>query len=254
MKNIQKTLVILLFSMLAFPNLGSSQDKQTNELGFEVNKVNPPNLIPFDQLHEAQTLSDLYKFYRPAWVSEYISVEILTSHNGRIKHTLSKNDILTQEQKDNMKMADFGADISVKVKYIPENTLKDNQPKELNFTFAVDPEIEAKYPGGQQQLNKYLQKKAIDKIPGSDFKGFDLTAVKFTINEEGEVTNAHVFESVYQTYNNEKADEILLQAIREMPCWKPAEYSNGIKAKQEFVLTVGNMESCLINLLNIGQE
>ena len=99
-------------------------------------------------------LSEVYRNY------PYISVEILTSYKGGIRKAVSKNDTLRQEQKDIMNMADLGTDISVKVQYIPDNTLKHNDPKEIN----------------------------------------------------------------------------------------------GIKVKQEFVLTVGNMESCVIPLLNIRQD
>ena len=38
-----------------------------------------------------------------------------------------------------------------------------------------------------------------------------------------------------------------------MPSWKPAAYANGMKVKQDFVLTVGDMTSCVVNLLNIRQ-
>ncbi len=261
MKNIQNKLIVLLFIALAFPHPGSSQDSLTNELSYEVNRVYPHISITKEKLNEAHTLidlnneaNDLNLYYKSSWIREYISVEILTSYKGKIRKAVSKNDTLSQEQKDIMNMADVGTDISVKVQYIPENTLTHNDIKEIDFSFTVDPESEAKYPGGQQQLKQYLKEKAIDKIPDGSFKNYDLTAIKFTINEEGKIIDAHVFESEYQTYKNEKIDKLLLETIRNMPCWKPAEYSNGIKVKQEFVLTVGNMENCVIPLLNIRRD
>ena len=80
------------------------------------------------------------------------------------------------------------------------------------------------------------------KIPKGSFKDFDLTAVKFTIDEAGKVINVHTFDSIYKTFENDNVDNILLMAISNMPQWKPAEYSDGTKVKQEFALTVGNME------------
>ncbi|MFT4667667.1 MAG: hypothetical protein ACI9XB_004640 [Gammaproteobacteria bacterium] len=56
---------------------------------------------------------------------------------------------------------------------------------------------------------------------------------------------------MYNSSIDENVNELLLETIQNMPCWKPAEYANGLKVKQEFVLTVGNMESCVVNLLNI---
>ncbi len=251
MKNIQNKLIVLLFISLTFPYLGSTQNSaNTEQLSYEVNRVYPYISISKKQLNEARTLIDLNDRYQPSWVRKYISVEIVTSHKGKQKKALSKNDILSQEQKDNMNMADAGTDISVKVHYIPENTLVQNDAKEIHFTFTIDPKNEAAYPGGPQQLKQYLKEKAIDKIPDDQFKNYDLAAVKFTINEEGAIINAHIFE----TSKDEQVDKLLLETLRNMPCWKPAEYSNGIKVKQEFVLTVGNMKSCIIPLLNIRRD
>ena len=75
-----------------------------------------------------------------------------------------------------------------------------------------------------------------------------MAAVKFTINEKGEIVNPHIFEST----KNEKVDKILLETIKKMPKWKPAKHANGLKTKQDFMFTVGNMESCVVNTLGIG--
>ncbi len=253
-KNIQNNLFVLLFIALTFPYLGSSQDSLTNELQCEVNRSYPSLSITKDQLNEARSLIDLNERYKPSWVREYLSVEILTSHKEKTRKAVSKNDTLSQEQKDIMNMAEVGTDISVMVRYIPENTLKNNDAKEMNFAFTVEPENSATFPGGPQQLKQYLKEKAIDKIPDGSFQNYDLAAVKFTINEEGHIVDAHIFGSEYQTSKNEKIDELLLETICNMPSWKPAEYSNGIKVKQDFVLTVGNMESCVVPLLNIRRN
>jgi len=214
-----------------------------------VNRVYPYISITKEKLNEAYTLMDLNLRYKPSWIKEYISVEILTTYKGRINKVISKNATLSLEQKNIMNMADVGADISVKVRYTPDNTLAHNDIKEINFSFNVDPESSAEYIGGQQQLNQYLKEKAIDKIREDSFENYDLAAVKFTINEEGQITNVHIFE----TSKDEIIDELLLETIRNMPRWKPARYANGTKVKQEFVLLVGNMENCIIHLLNIHQ-
>jgi len=254
MKNIQNKLITFICIAFAFFHLGFSQGDLTIEPEYEVNRIYPPLSITKEKLSDAYTLVDLNKYYKSSWIREYISVEVFTSYKGKTRTAMSKNGILSQEQKDIMNKADVGTEIAVKVRYIPENTLKHNDAKEIDFTFTVEPESEAKYPGGQQQLRQYLKEKAIDKIPDGSFKEWDLTAVKFTISEEGEIVNAHIFDSIYRASKNEKLDELLLEAIYNMPDWKPAEYANGLKVKQEFVLTVGNMESCLVNLLNIRRN
>ncbi|MGB4959317.1 MAG: energy transducer TonB, partial [Saprospiraceae bacterium] len=146
---------------------------------------------------------------------------------------------------------DAGAPIHVHVNYMPENTLKHNDPKEFHFSFTIEPEKEAKYPGGQAALMTYLKENAIDKIPANTFVNYDLAAIKFTISEEGKVFNAKIFGQEYPKSYDKKFDQFLLESIQNMPNWIPAEYADGSKAKQEYVLTVGNMENCIIHLLNI---
>lgn len=250
MNNIQIRLIILLFIAFVIPYPASSQDSLAFDLSYEVYRINPPLSISRETLNEAHTLSDLNENYKPSWVKEYISVEILTSHKGMIKKAMGRSDTLNQEQKESMYMADMGSDITVKVRYIPDNNFTYNDIKEINFTFTVDPESEAKFPGGQHELKQYIKVNAIDKIPESTFSKHSLTVVRFTINEKGKVIKVHVFE----TSKDEKTDELLMETISNMPDWKPAEYSNGVKVKQEFALTVGDNESCVINLVNIRQD
>lgn len=250
MKNIYNKIVLFLLFVLAFPPLGLNQDSISNEIHFQVNRIYPFVSITKEQLNQAQTLIELNRHYKSSWVKEYTSVEILVFYNGKKRKAISKNDILSQEQKDLMKMADAGTEIDIKVLYLPDNSLKYNEIKEMGFSLTIDAQREASFPGGQQVLNKYLKEKAMDKICTSSFRNYQLAAVKFTINEDGHIINAHVFESS----RDEIIDELLVETICNMPRWIPAEYSNGIRAKQEFVLLIGSMQSCVINLLNIRQD
>ena len=109
---------------------------------------------------------------------------------------------------------------------------------------------EAKYFGGITALNQFLDGKLKDGIPEGTFQQYQLAAVKFKINEDGEVVDAHIF----WTSENEKVDQLLLKTIREMPCWSPAEYEGGTKISQEFALMIGDMESCVSNMLNLRLE
>ena len=253
MKNIQNklcyALTVLLFLSLAVPHLGYSQEGLPTELSYEVHRFYPSFFITKEKLKEAETLVDLNRYYKSSWVREYISVEVLTTYQGKESKAVSKNDTLTQEQKNFIDRVDPGTDILVKVLYLPENNLTHNEPKENNFSFKVDPESGASYVGGQQQLNQYLQEKVIDRIPEGVFKQYQLAAVEFTVSEEGAIINPHLS----WPSKDKTIDALLLKAISNMPCWEPAEYANGLKVKQEFVLMVGDKESCAINLLNIQQ-
>ncbi len=240
---------ILLFAVLLLPSFVSSQSHPVEALPYKVSKVYPYTSLSLVDLRQAETLADLNARYKSSWVHTYVSVEISASHQGQIKSALSKSDRLTQAQKSLMEMADKGKDIRVKILYLPENSLKQKELKELAFTLAIDPDIDAKFIGGQAMLDQYLQQEAIEKIPDNTFVNYDLAAIKFTVNEEGEITNAQIS----QAFKDEKVDALLLAAIRKMPCWEPAQYADGTKVKQDFVLTVGSMDNCYVNLLNIDR-
>ena len=77
-----------------------------------------------------------------------------------------------------------------------------------------------------------------------------MAAVKFTVNQTGDIVEAGMFQST----KSAEMDQILLEAIRKMPTWKPATYSDGTTVQQEFALTLGNMENCMVNLLNIRRD
>jgi len=250
MKKILNSLGVTFLLILVFPFSGSAQDALNSELKYEVNRVHPYISITTEKLKSAQTLSDLNRFYKPVWVKEFVSVDVFVSFKGNVRKVSGKSDLLNREQRDIMNLADVGEDITVKILYLPNNTLAQNDIKEINFTLSVDPDKEASFAEGHEKLNQYLKANAIDKIPEGAFKHLTLAAVKFTIDEEGRIVDAHVFESS----KNITADDLLLKTVLNMPKWSPAEYANGQKAKQEFVLTVGNMENCMVNLLNIRQD
>lgn len=250
MKKLFPQFIVFLFAILTFPYLGIAQDSSSFELSCKVNKVYPYISISKEQLAKAQTISDLNHRFKSSWIKEYIAVEISASHDGKIMTISNKKHELSQAQKDLMNKADSGTEISINIQYIPDNTLSHNDVKEIDFSFIPDPENAPQYLGGQTKLEQYLKENILDKIPHSIFKQHQLTAIKFTINKEGEIENPHIVESS----KDEKTDEILLTTVQKMPCWKPAEHANGKKEEQEFVLTVGDMNSCVVNLLSIRKN
>jgi uncharacterized membrane protein (UPF0136 family) len=131
--------------------------------------------------------------------------------------------------------------------YLPENSLKNNKVKQYDFKVTIMPDKNAVFSEGAEQLIQYLQKNSLVNIEAGSLTGYDLTAIKFTITEQGHTTDIQVALASKDT----KIDEMLVAAISKMPSWKPAAFSNGLKVKQNFVLTIGNMENCMVNLLNI---
>ena len=111
------------------------------------------------------------------------------------------------------------------------NTLgqKDSSTKAVE-AFTV-PEVNAEYPGGLKQMTKYLKENVTDKIIGTTTEEhLGKTIAKFIIDENGKVTNAAILKSS----TDAKIDKLFLDAIKNMPTWKPAENPKGEKTKQEF--------------------
>ena len=230
MKN---TLITLLFSLLVLT--GFSQD-----LSYEISGTNS-NTITKEKLIAAKTMRDINPGYpSSSWITEYISTQVMATCNGKVMKAVNANDILSEEQKNILKTADLGADIVLDVYYKQINAVTANlEMHQMNFSFAVVPETKAEYPGGYEQVKKYLKEHAISKLTARDNKKLQAT-VRFTVNEQGEIANAQIA----KTSGDKKTDRLLVDAINNMPKWKPAENSKGIKVKQNFVFTVGSGDGC----------
>lgn len=241
MKTNQFLLLALLLIGCAFNSIAQ------HDLNFEVNKVIPAFSIQENKVDEINTLTDLNKRYPATWVKEYISVEISAYQNGIQTKASGTSDVLNQAQKQLIRLADRSSDIAVSVRYLPDNSLKHNTEKQINFSVTILPDQSAVYGESEAQLIQYLQEKCIVNIKAESFTGYDLTAIKFTITEQGHIADVQVTMPSKDT----NIDEMLVTAIANMPTWKPATFSNGLKVKQSFVLTIGNMDNCMVNLLNI---
>jgi len=134
---------------------------------------------------------------------------------------------------------------------LPKNNLIQNDPKTIDFSFSIDPENSANFSEGQEALYEYLKENAIQNIEANNFENYDMTAIKFSINEAGYINEAEVFGAEYQSGKFDAINQTLLNTVRNMPRWNPASYADGTGAVQSFVLTVGNSENCLMPLLNI---
>ena len=99
-------------------------------------------------------------------------------------------------------------------------------------TFTV-PAIQAEYIGGYKQLTKYLKDNVVNKLPPTTSnQNIEKVVVKFFVDENGKTTGATIF----KTSTDPKVDKLFIDAINNMPQWKPAENPKGKKTKQEFTI------------------
>jgi TonB family protein len=165
-------------------------------------------------------------------IVEYYSVDIQAICYGKTLSAHSFNDVLTAEQKNILNMADAGTDLVLNIGFKYKNINNNDQEItkgiiEGNLVLTVLPEIEAEYPGGYLQITEYLKKSVKEKM---SINNINKASVKFTVNENGKVSNARIF----RTSGNRRTDKLLLEATTNMPKWKPAKNSKGIAVKQEF--------------------
>ena len=224
-----------------------SQDGSQDPIECHVDKIYNDISLYADELEKVSTIQDINKFFKNEWVREYISVQYKIINKGIEKTINTNTGEISKDLKYFLQSADNGTDISVHIDYIPENSLKHNEPKEDEFTFVINPEKLAAFPGGTDKLEAYLNEQVLIHVSKDVLPGYSLAAVKFTVTNEGNIQNIQIIESS----NDEKTDVLLLEAVNNMPVWIPAEYTDGSKVQQECMLTVGNMKSCTINLLNI---
>jgi TonB family protein len=211
---------------------GFSQD-----LDFEIHgKYSHP--ITRETIATARSMSDIIPYYPASWIKNYISVEIVTTRDGLSVMAGGTNDTLSEEQIEILNSAELGTEIVINIQYQSENSLtRDIENGKVHYSATVIPESEAEYPDGYQQLTQYLKENAIDKISAEDSKKLQQAVVSFTINEEGEIANAQIS----KTSGDPETDQLLLEVVNKMPKWRPAENSAGIKVKQEFEFSVGNV-------------
>ncbi|MEP6796165.1 MAG: TonB family protein [Saprospiraceae bacterium] len=229
----QPIIIILLLCNYFIPCFSQSIKYEVHGL-----YVNP---VKKEILNIAETMSDINPGYPASWVSDYISSGISATCNGKVMNAIGQNDKLSTDQKNILASADLGTDIDFDIMYNYKNSVTDiSELHGMHFSYTVVPEVEAEYPGGKQQMSKYIDEKIIHKISQNNSKKINPAILRFTINAKGEIVNAKIIKSS----DDPKTDKIILKAIQKMLKWKPAQEANGSKVKQEFEISVGNNDGC----------
>lgn len=222
---------MLLFVLPAFPQI-----EEPAELYYEMNSIHR-RTISQKELKTVNTLSDINDRYPSKWMKEYISVEVSAMCDGTLKSVMGEGEKLNDAQKDLLQSADCNADVSVVVKYMPDNNLKHNDVQIFDFSYYILPENNATFSGGNEKMEQYLKEQITDKISGSiPVKDINWSAVRFSINADGSINNINQIGSS----NYESVDKIIMDAICGMPQWIPAKDANGVIIQQDFEFVLGN--------------
>jgi TonB family protein len=228
-----KTLFLsILFSFLAVA--GFSQDLNID--------IHPDyrHSITRDKISQARSMSDIIPYYPSSWIKSYASVQLTTNHDGLAQVASSKDEKLTDAQLEMLNSLDYGDEVVIDIDFQYDASMTSLTVGKINYPVTLVPETEAFFPDGRDQLHQYLKGNAIDKISEKEAKDLQMVTVSFTIDEAGEIAGA----KVSTTSGNPEFDRLLLEAMSNMPRWKPAEDSEGHKVRQNFELVVTGNTGC----------
>lgn len=189
------------------------------------------------KIKESKFVTDILPGYHN--LINFFSTEI--SVDGKNISSRGTGDTLNQGQKSILFNTEIGSIISIKVTFSYKDSAFDNlgtnsKIKEIISLVTIIPEVEAEYPGGQDQMQKYLIEKVTTKItPAGTAEKVQNALLKFTIGENGNVMDAKIIRSS----TDPEIDAILIEAINAMPKWKPAENELGKKIKREISFPFG---------------
>jgi len=240
-----KTIILLFTSLMTFQICMSQANNE--DFSIEVNRILPPFAITKTDLYQANNISEVNRIYKNEWIESFLSVEVSSICNGQSCTSSGQNDQFTDEQKELFQNVDSGEKIKVRINYIPQNNLSKNEPKSYSFDLNVLPDIDASFEDSQYDIKSYLSSRVLDHISDTTFTGYKLAAVTFTVDQFGAIVSP----KVSWTSEEDKLDHRMYDLICNMPKWSPAKYSDGTTVSQDFAFTIGNMESCAVNTLNI---
>ena len=199
-------------------------------------------IVKREVLTDAKLLSDIIPGHpkKYDYDLDYVSVQISGVCEGKSLSATGSNDKLTEDQKNLITSADLGTDILVKLmiryKDVAGSKGDDEKTKMIEYALTPGPEIEAEFPGGKEEMTRYLDENVTNKLV--DQKSLvrnSSSVIKFTVTEDGQIGDVRVL----RPSTDPALDQLLLEAVAKMPKWRAAGNSKGSKVKQEFSISFG---------------
>jgi hypothetical protein len=116
---------------------------------------------------------------------------------------------------------------------ILEDSLVDENDKitqEFDGTLENPIHIKAKFPGGEDKLNEFIQNNSPKSKCGSMLKETNYTS--FTIKQDGTLTNFRTRKGI-----NTEIDESIIEMLKKMPNWIPTK-ENGNPIDSEYIIPI----------------
>ena len=244
MKN--NPIYLLLITVLCSATL-IAQDQAPATPEAVIHPVYSPFSFSESAVLAARSVADLHRQYPADWIAQYVEVTLHTQRAGKRYRTRAEGPMLTVAQRQALADADPAAPILVSIEYLPNNQLRENPVRCLEYTVTVTPDTPPHFGTTTDAEASYLTARILEDWAPSVFAPHQLAAVRFTVDDRGAVQDPVLLQST----KDPAADAAFLAAIGDMPAWTPATYRDGSPAASVRVLSVGDLRSCTANLVGL---
>ncbi len=212
---------------------------ETNRTQYTLENESTNGRIAHENIVVATKMSDLFSYYPGMWIEkvDWVQLEFIDKKESKKQKGTSTN--FTSDQLNLIKSCKVGDVLNFKAGYVAENAVtRKLENDEMDFKLKVIPYNEAKFRNGGFEFQKYVREQF--EKNGLDFKLSNLKTMflKFTVNEDGKITNTTLLRSC----GNADVDKKAIETFNAMQSWQPATSKDGKKLSQNFVFSLGKFE------------
>ena len=190
-----------------------------------------------EQLRKVKVMDDLIAYFPHEWVEQYAGTNVTVDQVGKIQTAVGTNARFSSDQLRVLSAAAVGDRITVSVDYRRKNPVTGQPEKQaLSYAFSVVADQEATHALPQEVFVKQFIAPLKSIFPEPKAGSSVVAKVKFVVLENGQISDV----LLEQSSGSSASDKYILETVRSMPKWKPAQNKDGRTFRQEFVLVVNN--------------
>lgn len=193
--------------------------------------------VRLEQLTDAKTMDDVIAYFPHDWVEQYVKTTVSLDQSGKIQTAEGKSDRFSAGQVKLLSTAGIGDRITVSVDYRRSNPINGKpEVQGLSYAFTVVPDQEAEYTLPEVLFKKQFTVPLASIMPEPKEGEAAIAKVRFVVLENGQIANV----ALEQSCGSPNSDKFIVEKLKSMVKWKPAQNKDGRTFRQEFVLVVNN--------------
>lgn len=190
-----------------------------------------------EQLKGAKTMDDFIAYFPHDWVEQYVKTTVSLDQSGKIQTAEGKSDRFSAGQVKLLSTAGIGDRITVSVDYRRSNPINGKpETQGLSYAFTVVPDQEAQHTLPEVLFKKQFTAPLASSMPEPKDGEAAIAKVRFVVLENGQIANV----ALEQSCGNATSDKFIVEKLKSMARWKPAQNKDGRTFRQELVLVVNN--------------